>query len=85
MVNADAFMRKDARVDFDVNNLKLVPGDRRQPTLVLKNTSQAGVGSVDRVVANIQRGVLLVLKPYGEVAQRVQKMERRGWQVRQVA
>ena len=83
MVDVNYFMQKDARVDFDVNNLKLVPGEHGQSKLILKYTSQAGVGTVDRVVANIQRGVLLVLKPYSEVSQRVQKMEHRGWQIQQ--
>ena len=66
------------QVDFDVNNLMVGPS----PSLALQLKYPGQGGSLGEIQSNCRAKKLLALKPATEIADRIGKMQRRGWQVR---
>ncbi|KAK9812983.1 hypothetical protein WJX72_006801 [[Myrmecia] bisecta] len=77
IVDAYAFAQKDARVDFDVNNLKLASDG----SLQIKSGAMPAATNLNQIIANVQAKRLLVCKPAREVTDRIKKMRERGWQI----
>lgn len=75
VVDAHAFAQIDARIDFDVNNLKLGTDGHLELKTVLPNRD------LKSILDNIRSHTLVVLKPALEISDRIDKMRKRGWNV----
>jgi hypothetical protein len=75
VVDAHAFAKVDARIDFDVNNLKLGTDGQLELKTVLPNRD------LKSILDNIRSHTLAVLKPALEISDRIDKMRKRGWNV----
>lgn len=82
-VDSIAFARSEpapARVDFDVNNLKVQASvDKSSAYLALKYEGQGG--SVETIRRNIQQKQLCLVKKPNEITARIEKMRSRGWKI----
>ena len=82
-VDSVAFARSEpapARVDFDVNNLKVqASADKSSACLALKYEGQGG--SVETIRRNIQQKQLCLVKKPNEITARIEKMRNRGWKI----
>ncbi|XP_004364710.1 hypothetical protein CAOG_01842 [Capsaspora owczarzaki ATCC 30864] len=81
LVDALAFAQRDPRIDFDVNNLRVVKVDEQTAQIELKYPGQPAGATVDGIVQHIRSRCMRAFKPLGDLTQRVQKMQARGWQL----
>ena len=79
VVDTVAFAKRQATVDFDVNNLKLSFPEGIQ----IKHDGEIRLQGRDKnqILSNCRNKCLLVLKPAQEVTARIDKMKNRGWAV----
>ena len=79
-VNAGNFAKRDSRVDFDVNNLKIIKQSENSACIGFKYENEAGkCGTVEEVKENCRRKRLKLLKSARDVSLRIHKMKSRGW------
>ena len=78
VVDTAAFARRQATVDFDVNNLKIT-----KDGLSIKHEEEVRLEgrTLNKILRNARIKHLLVLKPASEVTARIEKMTNRGWAV----
>ncbi len=76
VVDTVAFAKRQATVDFDVNNLKLT-----KEGMKVKHENEVRLEGriLEKILRNARTKHLLVLKPAKEVTARIEKMSKRGW------
>ena len=76
VVDTVAFAKKQATVDFDVNNLKIT---KDGVSIKHENEVRLEGRTLDKILRHARVKQLLVLKPAREVTARIEKMTSRGW------